>query len=166
MRIADGLGALAEVPVLLLWGPRDPVFSDRYLRDLRGRLPQADVHRYEGASHLVHRGRTRGADDVVALGARTCIGRAGRPRPAGAHRRRALWAGARPPAPDDPTPAVVELGRAAAVVSFAELDRAGRATRRRAGRHRRAPGRPGRAAGAARRRPDGRASTPAGAPAR
>lgn len=52
-RIAAGLSGLAEVPVLLLWGPDDPVFSDRYLRDLRGRLPHADVHRYEGARHLV-----------------------------------------------------------------------------------------------------------------
>ena len=30
---------LDDVPALLLWGPRDPVFSDRYLRDLRARLP-------------------------------------------------------------------------------------------------------------------------------
>jgi hypothetical protein len=37
----------------MLWGPRDPVFSDRYLRDLRARLPHAHVHRYERASHLV-----------------------------------------------------------------------------------------------------------------
>ena len=51
--IASGLGALRSVPVLLQWGPGDPVFSDRYLRDLRERLPQADVHRYEGARHLV-----------------------------------------------------------------------------------------------------------------
>jgi acyl-coenzyme A synthetase/AMP-(fatty) acid ligase len=41
------------VPALLLWGPRDPVFSDRHLRDLRARLPHADVQRYERASHLV-----------------------------------------------------------------------------------------------------------------
>ena len=43
---------LDDVPALLLWGPRDPVFSDRYLRDLRARLPHADVQRYERASHL------------------------------------------------------------------------------------------------------------------
>lgn len=41
------------VPALLLWGPKDPVFSDRYLRDLMDRLPQAKVHRFEGAGHLV-----------------------------------------------------------------------------------------------------------------
>jgi olefin beta-lactone synthetase len=42
-----------DVPVLLLWGPRDPVFADRYLAELRKRLPQAQLHRYEGASHLL-----------------------------------------------------------------------------------------------------------------
>lgn len=51
-RIADGLRSL-DVPALLLWGPRDPVFSDRYLDDLVNRLPHADVHRFEGAGHLV-----------------------------------------------------------------------------------------------------------------
>ncbi|WP_456786377.1 alpha/beta fold hydrolase [Cellulomonas sp. P5_C5] len=51
-RIAAGVRGL-DVPALLLWGPRDPVFSARYLRDLRERLPHADVHRFEGAGHLV-----------------------------------------------------------------------------------------------------------------
>lgn len=51
--IAQSLTLLADTPVLLCWGPRDPVFSDQYLRDLQYRLPHADVHRYEGASHLV-----------------------------------------------------------------------------------------------------------------
>jgi len=52
-RVLAGLAQLSEVPVLLLWGPRDPVFSPAFLRDLEHRLPQADVHRYAGASHLV-----------------------------------------------------------------------------------------------------------------
>lgn len=42
-----------NVPALMMWGPRDPIFSDRYLRDLMDRLPQADVHRFEGAGHLL-----------------------------------------------------------------------------------------------------------------
>lgn len=42
-----------KVPALMLWGPRDPIFSDRYLKDLITRLPHADVHRFEGAGHLV-----------------------------------------------------------------------------------------------------------------
>jgi acyl-coenzyme A synthetase/AMP-(fatty) acid ligase/pimeloyl-ACP methyl ester carboxylesterase len=51
--IAAGLDRLAAVPVLLLWGPQDPVFSDLYRRDLEARLPHADVHRFIGAGHLV-----------------------------------------------------------------------------------------------------------------
>ncbi|MGO4803865.1 alpha/beta fold hydrolase [Arthrobacter sp. 2MCAF15] len=51
-RVAAGLSGLG-VPALMLWGPRDPIFSDRYLKDLIGRLPQAKVHRFEGAGHLV-----------------------------------------------------------------------------------------------------------------
>ncbi|MBT2514645.1 alpha/beta fold hydrolase [Arthrobacter sp. ISL-30] len=51
-RVAEGLREL-KVPALMLWGPRDPIFSDRYLKDLTSRLPHADVHRFEGAGHLV-----------------------------------------------------------------------------------------------------------------
>ncbi|MCB5272554.1 Long-chain-fatty-acid--CoA ligase [Arthrobacter sp. SO5] len=51
-RVADGLHGLS-VPALMLWGPRDPIFSDRYLKDLLDRLPAAQVHRFEGAGHLV-----------------------------------------------------------------------------------------------------------------
>ncbi len=42
-----------EGPVLLLWGGRDLVFHDRFLRDLRDRLPQAQVQRYADAAHLL-----------------------------------------------------------------------------------------------------------------
>ena len=52
--IATGLGALAEVPVALLWGPSDPVFGEIYLHDFEQRLPHADVHRFVGAHHLLH----------------------------------------------------------------------------------------------------------------
>lgn len=51
-RLARGIREM-DVPTLMLWGPRDVVFSDRYLRDLLERIPHADVHRFEGASHLV-----------------------------------------------------------------------------------------------------------------
>ena len=51
-RIAAGVERLT-VPALLLWGPQDPVFQERYLADLQQRLPHADVHRFEGAGHLV-----------------------------------------------------------------------------------------------------------------
>ncbi|ARC55935.1 Haloalkane dehalogenase 2 [Frondihabitans sp. 762G35] len=51
-RVAESIRTL-DVPSLLLWGPRDPIFSDRYLDDLLARLVRPDVHRYEGAGHLV-----------------------------------------------------------------------------------------------------------------
>ena len=50
--VAEGIRGL-QVPTLMLWGPGDPVFSDRYLNDLRERMPHSSVHRYEGARHLV-----------------------------------------------------------------------------------------------------------------
>jgi olefin beta-lactone synthetase len=51
--VANGIATLHDVPVLLLWGPNDPVFSDLYLHDLEARLPHASVHRFSGASHMV-----------------------------------------------------------------------------------------------------------------
>ncbi|MDX6318120.1 MAG: cis-3-alkyl-4-acyloxetan-2-one decarboxylase / olefin beta-lactone synthetase [Nocardioidaceae bacterium] len=54
-----------DVPALLLWGPRDPVFAERFLDDLRDRLPGADLHRYEQASHLVTEDAPRYAESVV-----------------------------------------------------------------------------------------------------
>lgn len=51
-RSADNLSAL-DVPVLFVWGGRDPVFHDRFLADLLRRAPHADVHRFPDAGHLV-----------------------------------------------------------------------------------------------------------------
>ncbi|MCB7137276.1 alpha/beta fold hydrolase [Cellulosimicrobium marinum] len=51
-RVAAGVARL-RVPAVLLWGPHDPVFSDRYLDDLVRRLPHAHVHRFADAGHLV-----------------------------------------------------------------------------------------------------------------
>ncbi|GAA0996039.1 alpha/beta fold hydrolase [Subtercola frigoramans] len=51
-RISTAVAKLT-VPALMLWGPRDPVFGDRYLADLITRLPHADVTRFERAGHLV-----------------------------------------------------------------------------------------------------------------
>ena len=62
--IASRLGELGGVPTLLLWGPRDPVFTQRYLRDLQRRLPHADVHRYARASHLVMEDAPHAAEDA------------------------------------------------------------------------------------------------------
>ena len=52
-RVVADLGQLANVRSLLLWGPSDPIFSDRYLGDLAARLPRSEIHRFTGAGHLV-----------------------------------------------------------------------------------------------------------------
>ena len=58
--VAEGLADLADLPALMVWGPRDPVFGERYLDDLLRRLPHADVQRYASASHLVLEDRPDG----------------------------------------------------------------------------------------------------------
>lgn len=65
-RIVEGIRDLTDIPVLLLWGPDDPVFSDLYLHDLEERLPHAAVHRYEGARHLVIDDAPSLVDDLLA----------------------------------------------------------------------------------------------------
>ena len=57
----------------LLWGPRDPVFSDLYLRDLIDRMPHADVHRWRGLQPL----RSRGCADIRSR--RRAVGPGSRP---------------------------------------------------------------------------------------
>lgn len=51
-RLAQEISRI-DAPALLVWGPKDPVFIERFLRDLHARLPHADIHRVENASHLV-----------------------------------------------------------------------------------------------------------------
>jgi acyl-coenzyme A synthetase/AMP-(fatty) acid ligase/pimeloyl-ACP methyl ester carboxylesterase len=62
--VAKNLAELADVPALLLWGARDPVFTERYLDDLLDRLPHADVQRYPHATHLVTEDVPEAADHV------------------------------------------------------------------------------------------------------
>ena len=66
-RIAAGVAELT-VPALLLWGPKDPIFGDRYLDDLIDRLPHADVHRFEGAVHLLAEDRPYAGAILTWLG--------------------------------------------------------------------------------------------------
>jgi acyl-CoA synthetase (AMP-forming)/AMP-acid ligase II/pimeloyl-ACP methyl ester carboxylesterase len=114
--IADGLGALKDVPVLLLWGPRDPVFSDIYLRDLISRMPHADVHRYEGSSHFVPEDAPTYAADVAAW-----VGDLGvQPEPRVIPVARPLWDGVAQRR-GDPASAVIELGSNPREISFGEL---------------------------------------------
>ncbi|MDO5661536.1 MAG: alpha/beta fold hydrolase [Brachybacterium sp.] len=70
-RLARGIREL-NVPTLFAWGPRDITFSDRYLRDLLERVPHADVHRFEKASHLVW--EDADVASVVAAWLRASIG--------------------------------------------------------------------------------------------
>ncbi|MEO7745669.1 MAG: alpha/beta fold hydrolase, partial [Actinomycetota bacterium] len=112
--IAEGVRTL-DVPALLLWGPRDPVFGEAHLRDLRERLPQARLHRYEGASHLVTEDAPPYATDVVAW-----LGELQTPAAAAvaAQQHPPLWSELAARADDD-GPAVVEVGGVR--VSWAQL---------------------------------------------
>ncbi|BEP12643.1 alpha/beta fold hydrolase [Acidothermaceae bacterium B102] len=101
--IARRLSSL-DVPALLLWGPRDPVFGEAYLDDLRRRLPRADVHRFAQASHLVMEDEPSYAATVWrwVTRPRVALASPGRERPQ-------LWAALDDRADDD-APAVVEVG--------------------------------------------------------
>ena len=119
--IAEGIRTL-DVPALLLWGPRDPVFGERYLTDLRARMPQARLHRYEGASHLLPEDAPQYADAVVQWVADLDAGHdpaGARPVPSGDAGRR-LWSALDERSGDD-TAAVVEVG--GATVSWSRLSR-------------------------------------------
>jgi acyl-coenzyme A synthetase/AMP-(fatty) acid ligase/pimeloyl-ACP methyl ester carboxylesterase len=118
--IADGVRTL-DVPVLLLWGPRDPVFGEKYLADLRARLPHAQVHRYEGASHLVTEDAPQYADAVVRwVHEMVEDGGSAASRSGTVPEATPLWAALEERA-DDQTPAVVEVGGAS--VAWATLAR-------------------------------------------
>jgi acyl-coenzyme A synthetase/AMP-(fatty) acid ligase/pimeloyl-ACP methyl ester carboxylesterase len=116
--IARDLETLRRVPALLLWGPSDPVFSDRYLTDLAERLPQASIHRFIGASHML-------PEDVdVASVMYAWLGQLASSRAdARDHtRREPLWASIDRRA-HDRVPAVVDMGRDGPerYVTFSEL---------------------------------------------
>jgi olefin beta-lactone synthetase len=106
-RVASGLADLCEVPALLLWGPRDPVFSPVFLRDLESRLPQADVHRYAGASHLVTEDVPEAADHAWAW------------------IRSRIWGPASTPAERPPAPAIDVANVAGSATAIAEPGRDG-----------------------------------------
>lgn len=123
--VATGLASLADLPALILWGARDPVFTDVHLTDLVQRLPRADVHRFPRASHLV----TEDAPETAAIAwswitdtiqRRTPVA----PRvPAVPGGPESLWAPLTARR-DDLAPAVVEChGGTVSTTSFAELER-------------------------------------------
>ena len=51
--IQDGLTSLGDVPVLLVWGMRDPVFQPVFLDQWRELYPQAETAELADASHFV-----------------------------------------------------------------------------------------------------------------
>jgi cis-3-alkyl-4-acyloxetan-2-one decarboxylase len=53
LRIENGLPTLADKPWLLLWGLRDWCFHEWYLERFREFVPQAEVHRFADAGHLL-----------------------------------------------------------------------------------------------------------------
>ncbi len=123
--VAEGVKSL-DVPVLMLWGPRDPVFSERYLRDLLERMPHADVHRYANASHLVTEDAPETAEHAWDWVADHVPAPVATPEPV-----EPTTGGDRPPMPwaaltdraQDPSTAVVELGPdGRRTISFAELE--------------------------------------------
>ena len=125
--------ASLDVPVLLLWGARDPVFTDLHLADLRDRLPAGRRAPLRPGVAPRHRGRP--GDRGHRLGVdqpRTSTPPATRRRPEDARPPQRvepgfLWAPLTARA-DDPAPAVVELhdGR----VSLDQLRRPGARHRR------------------------------------
>ncbi len=64
--VADRLGQL-DVPVLLAWGSKDPVFDDDFAADLQARLPNTVLHRFADANHLVMAETGSGESGVAAV---------------------------------------------------------------------------------------------------
>ncbi len=120
--VADVAAQISELdaPVLLVWGERDPVFHLGFASDLRRRLPQAELHRFPLAGHLVIE-----EEDVAAL-ADAWIGRVVEPEhvvPTAFERRAAaesptVWDALVTREEDDATAIAVGGGGA---VSFASL---------------------------------------------
>ena len=98
-RMSAGLRELT-VPALFLRGPKDPVFGEGHLDDLTERLPHADVHRFEGAGHLIAEERPY-ADVVLDWLDEKVVdaGDAGMTATAAATRRTAAGRGSKPTTP-------------------------------------------------------------------
>ena len=53
-----------SVPLMILMGTEDPVDSSYAAQPLAALLPEAELHEFEGAGHVIHHSRR---DDVLAL---------------------------------------------------------------------------------------------------
>jgi haloalkane dehalogenase len=65
-KTAAGLGALAHVPALIVWGARDFVFDDDFLAQWHARLPTASFLRIADAGHYVLEDAFEEAGDAIA----------------------------------------------------------------------------------------------------
>ena len=52
--VAAALPRFRDTPMLILWGERDFVFDLSFLDEWMRRFPEAEVHRFRDAGHLVH----------------------------------------------------------------------------------------------------------------
>ena len=151
-----GSRTLADVPALLLWGPRDPVFTDRYLRDLLRPPAARPGAPLRGRLAPGHRGRAAAPPgDAWRVGRVTSrrppAGRRPSPHPAAADPP--LWAGLDRPRRRPAPRRWSSWAAAAGSVSFGLLHRRVRELAAGLAAAGVRAGRPGRAAGAAGRRP-------------
>jgi haloalkane dehalogenase len=51
--VQDRLPAFRQTPTLILWGDKDFVFDHHFLAVWQKTLPEAEVHRFPNAGHLV-----------------------------------------------------------------------------------------------------------------
>ncbi len=125
-QVAEGVRGL-DVPVLVLWGARDPVFTGLHLADLLDRLPHADVHRFARGSHLVTEDVPETAEIAWRwVGAKVSTSApVESERPAAQVERSALWApiSARAAEGGDATAVVEVHDGVVSRTSFAELER-------------------------------------------
>ena len=159
--VAAGLAELRNVPALLLWGARDPVFTERYLADLTDRLPHADVQRYAAGRAPGHRGRSRDRRADLATGWPTAARSRRRPRQRASSGAASPWAAQQARAGDSEAASGERRGGCAPAVA-SPGSRDGSPCRRRAAGRRRTPGRPRRPAGPARASTSRSRCTPAG----
>jgi len=133
--VAAGLSAIGadRVPSLVVWGPADPVFRQRYLHDLRTRLPHGDVQLFEGTGHLLVEDvdAERGVAGTVVrwlerrLSTSSTTGGSSEPAetaPSAETERAPLWSALRERAQDDAVAvAQLRVGAPAQVLTWREL---------------------------------------------
>lgn len=62
--IDEGLDNLSDIPVKMIWGMKDWVFTPEILAEMEKRIPHASVHKLENVGHYV---MEEGRDEVIKL---------------------------------------------------------------------------------------------------